>query len=489
MANFSYLPHPSILHWLSGGQLANRLQRAVRCWVWLWLLYGDRPTLAQLPDPFRYADLRDRTLAPSHPTADSTPVAVIDRQCQGSQCLCQVTAKDLLWHGQPALLSPDWLPQVVHLSGLTVAEVEAQLNHRPFATVHRTLRDDLAWLAQQGWLTAVERGKWAKVAPKHWPHLPPSLEDGGQVTGLSTREKRDLLHVLEAIAFVQPQLAVVVDTLWQQLAPHASGPTATESPRRLFIHLDYILSEQAQEQVDQHQDDIEQLWHSPDGGVIQFDYYSGRRQRRFQVTAYPVCFHYARRAKYLTVYGYTPDGTIDWWNYRLDRIESPRLRVLPWGDPAIPKALRQRRQQGTLPTAEEVDQQIQAAWGFNFYLPRALLIMRFAPEFARWYVQNTERHPTFAPVAYTDLPALIRTQAPVGDRPTLLNLVAQLPPTHAYYRAWIRLGDTNVTMRLRDWRPNGEVISPLPVRQQMIAEARQELQQYLLEDPSSNRMP
>ena len=44
---------------------------------------------------------------------------------------------------------------------------------------------------------------------------------------------------------------------------------------------------------------------------------------------------------------------------------------------------------------------------------------------------------------------------------------------------WLQqVGDINVTMRLRDWRPMGEVIAPLVVRQQMMAEAQQELAGY-----------
>ncbi len=44
--------------------------------------------------------------------------------------------------------------------------------------------------------------------------------------------------------------------------------------------------------------------------------------------------------------------------------------------------------------------------------------------------------------------------------------------------AWIRTGDINVYMRLREWRPNGEVIAPLSIRYQMKAEAEQELENY-----------
>jgi CRISPR-associated protein (TIGR03985 family) len=480
MANFSYLPTPRVLHWLSGGQLANRLLRSVRCWVWLSLIYGDRTTPTTLPEPFRYGDLRRIALAPSHPHDDTATVADMNRQCQGSHCLCQVPASELLFRRQPDLLPDDWIAEVSHLSGLSTTELEHQLGRCPFATVHRTLRDDLAWLAQRGWLTSAGRGKWAKVAPRRWPQCPISLEDSSQEGALNTRDKRELLHLLEPIAFLHPHLDVVVDNLWKQLTSQAVSRSRAESPRRIFVHLDYILSDDLQEQVDQHQEDIEQLWHSPDGGVIQFDYWLARSQQSRRVTTYPVCFHYARRAKYLSAYGQCPDGSVGWHNYRMDRIQSPPVKVLAWGDRGVPKELKALRQAGQLPTPQEVEDKLEEAWGFNFYLPRGLLIMRFDREFARWYVQDTKRHDTFAPVAYGDLAGLVKRHInSQKERQILLKLIAQRPATDAYYRGWIRLGDINVTMRLRDWRPNGEVIAPLVVRNQMKAEVQQEMEWYV----------
>ena len=151
--------------------------------------------------------------------------------------------------------------------------------------------------------------------------------------------------------------------------------------------------------------------------------------------------------------------------------------MLPWGDPAVPPELKALRDTGQLPNPEQVQAQLEDAWGFNFYLPKALLIMRFPPEFARWYVQDTERHPTFGPVDYGELPALLQP-LPIDERQTLQTILAHRPATDAYYTGWIRLGDINVTMRLRDWRPMGEVIAPLVVRRQMMAEAQQELAGY-----------
>jgi len=479
MVQFRYDPSPRVLQGLSGGTLALRLRRTLRGWVWLRLIYGDGASpLADLPPSFRYGAVRDRLFAPSHPREDGATVAEMQHRCRGSHCLCQAPAHGLLFPPHPDLDQAAWVAEMVELSGLKAEAVEAELRAYAFATVHRTLRDDLTWLTQVGWLESAGRGQWRKKAPPEWPTLPEHLALGAGSPDWSPREQQQVLGVLEEIAFLRPQLAVVVETLRQQMTVQPQPPLPLDRPRRLFVHFDYVLSEDVQEQVDQHQDDLDQLWHSPEGGVVQFDYFSARSQRQTQVTAYPVCLHYARRAKYLTVYGPTPQDDMGWWNYRLDRITSPRLRILPWGDPAIPDDLKQLRQRGQLPNPATVERHLEDAWGFNFYLPRALLILRFSPDFARGYVDGTDRHPTFAPVAYGDLPKLIAAHAPAAQQADLLALVAHRSPQDRYYQGWIRMGDTNVTMRLRDWRPQGEVIAPWAVRQQMIAEAEQELKQY-----------
>lgn len=103
-----------------------------------------------------------------------------------------------------------------------------------------------------------------KSTPRLAP-LPDHLLAGYGTPDLSPQEQQSLLAVLEEIAFLRPQLAVVVDTLWQRITTQPPAPLPLDRPRRLFVHLDYVLSENAQEQVDQHQHDLEQLWHSPEG--------------------------------------------------------------------------------------------------------------------------------------------------------------------------------------------------------------------------------
>jgi CRISPR-associated protein (TIGR03985 family) len=67
---------------------------------------------------------------------------------------------------------------------------------------------------------------------------------------------------------------------------------------------------------------------------------------------------------------------------------------------------------------------------------------------------------------------------PDTQKQKVLDILKQKSSSDAYYTAWIRTGDINVLMRLRDWRPNGEVIAPLSIREQLKQEAIQELSHY-----------
>lgn len=481
---FPYPPSPSILQWLSAGQLSNRLQRTVRLWVILRLLYGSTAWAEQLPTPFRYANLRDRMFAKSHPTAETLSYEVLTKSCSGTDCLCQQSMAAIIFTSDTRQRRVDWLKEMVQLTGLAEADLESQLEQRPFAVVHRSLRDDLRQLQTLGWLRSQpqKQGQWRTIAATDAPVLPTSLQSEPDFSQLSERELWELSRVLESISFVQPNLDVVLDRLWQRMTESRSQSLIQSEPtRRIFVHLDYILPDEVQEQVDEYQEQIEQLWRTGDGGVIQFENWMAREERVATVTVYPVCLHYAQRAKYLSAYGLDPYGEMNWHNYRLDRIGPGSLRVLPWGSPQVPGLLKERWRVGELPTVAEVEARLEEAWGFNFYLEKALLILRFPAQFARWYVDNTNRHPTFRGVGYEQLPGLIeRHVRDRGERAKLLEVVQARSAADSYYVGWIRVGDINVTMRLRNWRPNGEVIAPWVMRQQMGEEAKQEAEYYTL---------
>lgn len=479
---FTYPPSPEILQWLSGGQFASRLLRSLRLWWLLNRLYGSECHWAtELPKPFRYGALRDRLFAPSHSPVETGSVAVLVAACRGTDCVCQRSLRSFLTHCSWLQSLPEWIHTTAQGTGLTPATLEAHLDQAPFAVTHRSLRQDLALLAAQGWLEQVSYRGYSCLPASQWPPPPAEMMAKLDWAGLSPAQAWQLLPILESIAFVQPDLDVVINTLWEQVGQrHSSIVKRSQSlSHRIFLHLDYILSPQAQETVDDFQQQIESLWQTPDGGVIQFETWVAKEQRLARVTVYPVCLHYARRAKYLSAYGIDPFGQVAWHNYRLDRIRSRHLRVLPWGDPAVPAILKQQRKTGTLPTPEWIEQQLEEAWGFNFYLPRALLILRFPPMFAKDYVEDTVRHATFRKIAYADLSPLIAQHMTDGrERQAVLEILQRRSPDDAYYQAWVRVGDINVIMRLRDWRPQGEVIAPLVLRQQMLAEVEKERSHY-----------
>ncbi len=477
--SFDYPPTLAVLQVLSAGQLASRWQRSLRLWWLLRSLYG-RESLwsASLPHPFRYRDLRAKLFAPTHGIADQAAAASLGENCQGGRCLCQRSLVTLL-EAAASLDWEDWKTAMAHQTGMSLSDWEQVMLQAPFAVGHRSIRDDLKALVEMGWLQRTGRGQFARVAPVNWPPLP--VPNASLTAPLfSMGETWDLLKVLEEIAFVQPQLSVVIDRLWQRVTQPTAGrlPSSGEKEKRIFIHLDYILSPELQEQVDNLQYDIEQLWQQPDGGVIQFELWMARQERQATVTVYPVCLHYARRAKYLSAYGVDPEGQIAWHNYRLDRIVSERVKVLPWADSQVPPALMAMKKRGQLPTPDYVEGQLAEAWGFNFYLPKAWLLMRFSPWFARGYVDNTDRHPTFARVKHGELRSLIIQHVPSEQQALVQQVVAARSSQDVYYAGWVRLGDINGVMRLRDWRPQGEVIAPWPLRQQMWEEAQQEVATY-----------
>jgi CRISPR-associated protein (TIGR03985 family) len=252
--------------------------------------------------------------------------------------------------------------------------------------------------------------------------------------------------------------------------------------------------------VDDYHKQLEDLWHTADSGVIQFDYemiksdspsfhksflinpieFSRFSSQVKQITVYPVCIHYLRRAKYLSAYGIDPDGNMGWHNYRLDRITSESLKVFAWGDREVPKYLKQLRNSGKLPTSQAVEIELRKAWGFKFYEEPQLLLIRFSEDFARWYVDNTVRHPTFKVIPYTRIASLLQKDVSSDhERDTILAILGQRDPSDRYYQALIRPNDINIIQRLRDWRPNGEVLAPISLRQRMVDEATQELMHYL----------
>lgn len=119
------------------------------------------------------------------------------------------------------------------------------------------------------------------------------------------------------------------------------------------------------------------------------------------------------------------------------------------------------------------------AWGFDFYLPRKLMLLRFDREFHDRYIHGTFRHQTFKSVKYQQAEQLIRQHTPqLEQQQRLLTVLKSRPRQDAYYQVYYREDDTNVGMRLRAWRPKSEVLLPWELRQSIAKEVETEFQLY-----------
>lgn len=482
---FVYPPSPRTLHWLGAGQLASRFQRTVRLWVLLRQLYGPSSNWArELPETFSYPKLRDRIFAPSHGQGDYLSADHITASCGDPTCICHKPLKAWVFAPDSGQSETEWRQEMLHLTGMEAADLEQQLDARPFATVHRSVRDDLKLLGQLGWLNALGRGKFQCMPAKEWPRPGATLSPAPSFAHLSLNQTWELLQALESLALVQPHLEPVVQSLWEQVASvYPTRQAGEKRQQRIFIHPDYQLAADLQERVETYQEQLKQFWRRAAGGTMQFEY-SLAPDRTVALVVYPVCLHYGQQARYLSAYGQTPtdDNDIGWHNYRLDRVASDRLIVLDWDDERVPPALQKLKQTDQLPTPADVETELKRAWGLDFYRPRQLLILRFPAAFARWQIEGrVSYHGTLQAVTYERLPGLIRQQFKAkADQASLLRLVEQRSPDDAYYQAWIRVGDSEVMRRLREVRSHSEVIAPLAVRQQLAEEAAQELLSYVL---------
>lgn len=436
-----------VLQWLSGQRLAERLGFSVRLWVLLQKFYGNSEQIwDDLPEVFTYVDVRNRLLSPDHPKQDPSHGQTII--CPDPKCICHLPLNH-------------WLEPIADELQRTLAIPpsiwEQHLAEKPFGHSHRTLRKTLPHLVTSRWLKSAGAGKFRRCNPSDLPQ-PPSLPK------LETSSLICSLNVLNDIAFIDPRLSVMLDDLQQN----------GSQEQRVFVHLDFIFSPDTQDQVDDLQYQLNELWAKPEICPVEFGYHTRQNGEQTMIT-YPVCVFYARRAKYLSAYGQTPNQLLGWYNFRLDRIVAETFNILSWSNSQIPLDLLDLKKQGKLPTSEQVQMAWEEAWGTDFYLPKALMILRFERNFAQRYIEGTERHTTFQSITYHRIPKLIYNHP---ERQQIQQILQQRSPEDTYYHAQVRLGDTNLIMRLRDWRPNGEVIAPLELREQMRQEAEKELSFY-----------
>ncbi len=457
MLYFSEEPDIPLLRSLTRGSLKQNLLRALRLWVWLRMVYAEPDEAMECPpDPFTFAAWRTAFFSKSHPAGEKSP------PLHDPTCACARTTHDWLLLLAPELNLSAWKNSLLHHDSLP-SQLDTWLKQRLFGVTRRSLDEDLRILTNLGWMHRQSFQYRRVEAFPDYPH-----------TSAQTSHVHPLLH---------PDLVAIATTLAHPINGH----------QRFFLHVEYVVPKDATDRVDDWQNLLRQIWEQTPVPPIQLTFYSAKLDALCTTIVHPVCVYYAQRATYLCAWGQLPasgetlpkDNEMDWRHYRLDRIQN--VQLLTWDATNIPKAMHQAYQRKNLPTPDAIQEQMDEAWGFDFYQPVATLLLRFDRDFAKRYIDNSLRHETFITVSYAQAKALVKaTLTDLRRQQTLLALLQSRSPHDAYYTAQYRRHDPNILLRLRAWRPHLEVLLPWDLRQTIASEVRQEGQLYADVESSSN---
>jgi CRISPR-associated protein (TIGR03985 family) len=444
---FSDRPHVELLQWLARGSLKQNLLRAIRLWVWLSSLYGDDKDRLLLNEPFTFADWRDGFFNSTHPKGEAIP------NLHDPACACARTTAEWIFDAKSGVPASEWRQSLQQHDAIPNMVLDELLQRRLFGVTRRSLHADVQILTELGWLKH-QAQKYHRV--RDFPTRPVAVSSEPSDTRLNAYD----------LALVNPDLETIARNLSQPIG----------GMQRFFLEVDYIISQTNQDRVEDCQDKLRHFWEQTPIPPVKLTYNSAKQGRAIECIVYPVCIYYMQRAVYLCAFGQTPQTKVDWNNYRLDRIQ--QMTHLEWKDQGIPQLLLELYPQN-LPNPDYIQQQMAKAWGFDFYLPRKLMLLRFDREFHERYIKGTFRHETFKRVKYQQAEQLIRQHTPQHQQQQrLLTVLKSRPPQDAYYQVYYREEDTNVGMRLRAWRPKGEVLLPWELRQSIAKEAEAEFQLY-----------
>lgn len=462
-------PQPKLLQQLARGLLEqnHHLTRAVRLWAWLRWLYSDQGYTA-LPNCFTYTDWCQAFFSETH--QDEKKEEILNHH--DSNCACTRTITQ--WLSELDIAIDEWRQSLQEQISISDDDLEELLQERLFAQVRKSLHSDLDLLVSWGWLQRVpgETGRskhYRRVEVLPISNEQENLESEGRLTA---KEQVYVAETLEMFSFLDPNLPLLAEQISEQ---------NHEDTHRIFLYVDYLVPESTQKQddVEQLQGELQEIWDSGQIQPLLLTYHSAHLGLVKECVVYPVCIGYMERAKYLCAYGSTPIGEINWHNYRLDRICSKRLVLLDWKDPRVPQLLQEKYEDEQLPTRKTVLTKLKQAWGFDFYKPSALMLLRFNQKFHDSYIRGTFLHHTFESVDYQQAANLVQQHTQdTKHRQALSTVLLSRSPIDAYYKAKYRVTDYHVIRRLRALGPEVEVLLSWDLRQQMVLDIQNTWNQY-----------
>ncbi len=447
---FQDVPHVELLQWFARGSLKQNLLRAIRLCSLLRILY---PEKQEQNDGFSYAEWRDSFFTSSHPKGEAIPAL------HDANCPCAKTAAEWLFNPKTGISEAEWKKSLLSHAGIDKAKLNKLLQQRLFGVTRRSLQGEFKTLAELGWLKYINQ-KYHFVS--EFPIRPVISSNELNAARLQAYE----------LGFLPDDISAIAE----------NHSVKINGIQRFFVHLDYVIPKNTIDLVENWQWQLKELWAQTPVPPIKLTYHSARVKGKVDCIVFPVCIYYVQRAVYLCAMGESPDRKTDWYNFRLDRIQS--ITPCEWNHPKIPLSLQQCYRQLSLPSPDYIVVEMSKAWGFDFYLPSTLMLLRFDRDFSDRYIKDTERHDTFEEITYQQAQRLIeRHVAQSQQKQNSPDVLTNCSPDDAYYQVFIRYQDSkhrdnNVIMRLRAWRPRCEVLLPFDLRQNIAEDVAAEYHLY-----------
>ena len=436
--SFNYLPYPETLQSLYPRALTSvtELSKAIRMWVILRTIYGNENDSLKLISnkDWTYAEWRDRFFNGAKIHQQEKTIEKI----HDSNCPCAKTLHNWLFDGDSGVEQDKWQETLAKTNFSNKLSAK-----RPFACTRRSVQNSFQELVEKNWL-----GKNGDRYTK--------LE---QLPNISINNNRK--YDAENLKFIGEDIAEITGNYFEPI----------NNISRFFIHVEYIPSVNTIDRVGDYQNILKNIWLQTLIPPVKLNYKSAsfHNDRTFDYIVYPVCIYYYRRAPYLCAYGQTPvkKNVLDWYNYRLDKIIE--LTELTWQDSQIPSELKKCEKSNNPYNPEYIQEQLEEAFGFDFFLDSETMLLRFERDFGDRYIKNTERHPTFTHLSSVEnvKKFIEKSHATPPEKAKLIAKIKQCPHD-AYYTMDYRKDDKNVIWRLRTWGAKVEVLYPSSLRQTTI---------------------
>lgn len=446
-----------LINWFYG-ELSQNCDRYSGITFNKWSEYFFNQDLLQLQPEFqsghplgRLVEKNDEIFKPHHPL-----------------CPCYRTTVD--WLRFYHINVDEWLEDLqknIYISPKTVTKV---ISDRLFAKVRKSLQADINALIAKGCLKCETSVFQKQNIIYRVDKLPDWLctrvtkkpTNSTEIfPELTSTEMADLAQALDMLSFLDPKLAPIADKISEEVY----------GTRRIFLHVDCILSEESQLKVDNLQEQLQENWQTQEIKPILLNYVSTRFGEQ-KCLVYPVCIYFLQRAKYLCGYGLNPLGEENWYIYRLERIKS--FIFVDWSNRIIPPQMLNKYLNNQLPEPQDVEREISAAWGFEINKPPRLMLLRFNRDYHQRYIHNTFRHHTFTQIkSPNQLSQIIHHYTNNHQEEKMLNTIVKKYCNDAYYSVIYRANDHNIIMRLLAWGANVEVLLPMELRKHIANNIRQ----------------